>query len=212
MDSAPTPPGGWPNGLTAKAPKSATRMSISQAAEGYVEQMFSGGKAALRPIYDALLKLGLESRARTSKACPCQTIVPLYRNHVFAQIKPTTRTRIDFGFALGDTKAKGRSDRHRRLCEERSHHASHRNHLAERHRRRSKALAESCVRSRCLEIPCEDGKSGSGLFQLSALTRRALRLRGERFVHKIHRKRRRVRGGRRREDEENRPLPKIRVC
>jgi predicted GTPase len=38
------------------------------------------------------------------KVCPCQTIVPLYRNHVFAQIKPTTRTRIDLGLALKDTK------------------------------------------------------------------------------------------------------------
>jgi hypothetical protein len=78
-----------------------------EAAEGYVEAMFSGGKAALRPIYDALLKTGLEV-GKDVKACPCQTIVPLYRNHVFAQIKPTTRTRIDFGFALGDTKANGR--------------------------------------------------------------------------------------------------------
>ena len=78
-----------------------------KAAEGYVEQMFSGSKAALRPIYNALLKLGL-SAGKEAKACPCQTIVPLYRNHVFAQIKPTTRTRIDFGFALGDTKPKGR--------------------------------------------------------------------------------------------------------
>ena len=77
------------------------------AAEGYVEQMYSGGKGALRPIYDALLKLGLKI-GEEAKACPCQTIVPLYRKHVFAQIKPTTRTRIDFGFALGDTKAKGR--------------------------------------------------------------------------------------------------------
>ena len=77
------------------------------AAEGYVEQMYSGGKMGLRPIYDALLKLGLKV-GKEAKACPCQTIVPLYRNHVFAQIKPTTRTRIDFGFALGDTKAKGR--------------------------------------------------------------------------------------------------------
>jgi hypothetical protein len=42
------------------------------------------------------------------KACPCQTIVPLYRKHVFAQIKPTTRTRIDFGLALKDTPASGR--------------------------------------------------------------------------------------------------------
>ncbi|MGI8838175.1 MAG: DUF5655 domain-containing protein [Pyrinomonadaceae bacterium] len=78
-----------------------------EAAEGYVENMFAGSKAHLRPIYDALLKLGL-SVGKDVKACPCQTIVPLYRNHVFAQIKPTTRTRIDFGLALGDTKAKGR--------------------------------------------------------------------------------------------------------
>jgi hypothetical protein len=77
------------------------------AAEGYVETMFSGGKAALRPVYDALLKLGLKV-GKDVKACPCQTIVPIYRKHVIAQIKPTTRTRIDFGFALGDTRAKGR--------------------------------------------------------------------------------------------------------
>src|SRR5882762_4240743 len=75
-----------------------------KAAEGYVENMFSGAKAGLRPIYDALLKLGL-SIGKEAKACPCQTIVPLYRNHVFAQIKPTTRTRIDFGLALGNLKA-----------------------------------------------------------------------------------------------------------
>jgi hypothetical protein len=78
-----------------------------KAAAGYVETMFAGGKAHLLPTYDALLRLGL-SIGKDVKACPCQTIVPLYRNHVFAQIKPTTRTRIDFGLALGDTPAKGR--------------------------------------------------------------------------------------------------------
>src|SRR6476620_6665863 len=77
------------------------------SAEKDVEKMFSGGKAGLRPIYDALLKLGLQV-GKEAKACPCQTIVPLYRNHVFAQIKPTTQTRIDLGFALGDTKPTGR--------------------------------------------------------------------------------------------------------
>jgi hypothetical protein len=30
--------------------------------------------------------------------------VPLYRKHVFAQIKPTTQIRIDFGLALGNLK------------------------------------------------------------------------------------------------------------
>jgi hypothetical protein len=77
------------------------------AAEKYVEDMFSGGKAGLRPLYDRLLQLGL-SVGKDVKACPCQTIVPLYRNHVFAQIKPTTRTRIDMGFALGARTAEGR--------------------------------------------------------------------------------------------------------
>jgi len=74
-----------------------------RAAEKYVEAMFAGKKEPLRPIYQALLKLGL-GVGKEAKACPCQTIVPLYRKHVFAQIKPTTQTRIDFGLALGETK------------------------------------------------------------------------------------------------------------
>lgn len=78
-----------------------------RAAEGYVEKMFAGPKSSLRPIYDALLKLGL-ALGKDVKACPCQTIVPLHRKHVFAQIKPTTQTRIDLGFALKDLKATGR--------------------------------------------------------------------------------------------------------
>ena len=78
-----------------------------ELAEQYVEEMYSGGKAKLRPLYNTLLKLGLKI-GKDAKACPCQTIVPLYRNHVFAQIKPTTQTRIDMGFALGDMKPTGR--------------------------------------------------------------------------------------------------------
>lgn len=74
-----------------------------QAAEKYVDEMFAGKKEHLRPLYDALLRLGLWM-GKDVKACPCQTIVPIYRHHVIAQIKPTTQTRIDFGLALGDTK------------------------------------------------------------------------------------------------------------
>jgi hypothetical protein len=76
-------------------------------AEVYVEDMFADKKAPLKPIYDELLDLGL-GMGKDVKACPCQTIVPLYRNHVFAQIKPATNKRIDFGFALKDAKATGR--------------------------------------------------------------------------------------------------------
>ena len=57
----------------------------------------------MRPLYDQLLRLAL-SLGKDVKACPGKTIVSLYRNHVFAQIKPSTNTRIDFGFALGNMK------------------------------------------------------------------------------------------------------------
>ena len=77
------------------------------SAEKYVEDMFAGKRAALRPLYDRLLKLGLAA-GKDAKACPCRTIVPLYRHHVFAQIKPATNSRIDMGFALRDRKATGR--------------------------------------------------------------------------------------------------------
>lgn len=73
----------------------------------YVDDMFAGGKAGLRPVYEEILRLGF-SLGPDVKACPCKTIVPLYRNHVFAQIKPATKTRIDLGFALRDTPATGR--------------------------------------------------------------------------------------------------------
>jgi len=77
------------------------------AAPEYVDAMYAGTKAGLRPLYDALLQLGL-GLGTDVKACPCKTIVPLYRNHVFAQLKPTTRTRLDLGLALGDLEATGR--------------------------------------------------------------------------------------------------------
>ena len=70
-----------------------------KAAVVYVEEQYAGAKETLRPIYDELLRVG-KSLGDDVKACPCKTIVPLYRKHVFAQIKPTTNTRIDLGFAL----------------------------------------------------------------------------------------------------------------
>jgi hypothetical protein len=77
--------------------------------DALVKSMFTK-KAALVPLYEKLLALGL-AVASDVKACPCATIVPLFRKHVFAQLKPTTLTRLDVGFALGDPKktpAKGR--------------------------------------------------------------------------------------------------------
>jgi hypothetical protein len=76
-----------------------------KSAVRYVEGQYAGPKEKLRPIFDELLTLG-KSLGSEVKACPCKTIVPFYRNHVFAQIKPTTNSRIDLGFALTHYKGK----------------------------------------------------------------------------------------------------------
>jgi hypothetical protein len=92
-----------------------------KAAGAYVEGQYAGKKAGLRPLYEALLKLG-RGLGKDIRVCPCKTIVPIYREHVIAQIKPTTNTRIDFGLALArhsgklparliDTGGKDKKDR-----------------------------------------------------------------------------------------------------
>src|SRR5271165_4788250 len=73
-------------------------------ADEYVEKMFAGPKAHLRVIYDAVLTFA-KTLGADIRVSPCRTIVPIYRNHVIAQVKPATRTRIDLGVALGNTKA-----------------------------------------------------------------------------------------------------------
>ena len=74
-----------------------------QAAVVWVEAQYSGPRAGMRALYDQLLKLTL-SLGKEAKASPGKTGVSLYRNHVFATIKPATHTRIDLGLALGNMK------------------------------------------------------------------------------------------------------------
>jgi hypothetical protein len=66
----------------------------------YVEKMYAGPRSALRLIHDELVRLARQ--LPDVRICPCKTIVPLYRRHVFAQIKPATNKRIDLGLALGE--------------------------------------------------------------------------------------------------------------
>jgi hypothetical protein len=76
-----------------------------KAALGHVEEQYAGPKEKLRPTYEQLLTLA-KSLGPDVNACPGKTIVPLYRNHVFAQIKPTTKSRMDLGLALAGHKGK----------------------------------------------------------------------------------------------------------
>jgi hypothetical protein len=73
--------------------------SYLRAAAGWVEAQYAGKKQPLRPLYDRLLEMAL-ALGSDVRACPCKTIVPLYRRHVFAEIKPGSNTRIDLGLAL----------------------------------------------------------------------------------------------------------------
>ena len=73
----------------------------------YVDELFGGPRADLRPICDELIALAT-SFGDDVKVSPCKTFVPLYRTHVFGQIKPTTQTRVDLGLALGDAKTSKR--------------------------------------------------------------------------------------------------------
>ena len=64
-----------------------------------VDAQFSGGKSHLRPIGDTLLDL--------CRACgddvgisPCETIIPAYRKHVFAQVSVPNRKVVRLSLAL----------------------------------------------------------------------------------------------------------------
>lgn len=95
---------GWIAGRFAgKGEADADANGYLKHAADYVEKMYAGPKEHLRAIYDEILSFA-KTLGRDIRVSPCQTMVPIYRNHVIAQIKPTTRTRIDFGLALRDTR------------------------------------------------------------------------------------------------------------
>lgn len=75
------------------------------AADKYVEALYAGPKAGLWPLYEKLVEMAA-TLGKDVTASPCKTFVPLYRRHVFAQIKRTTRTRIDLGLALANAGRK----------------------------------------------------------------------------------------------------------
>lgn len=87
-----------------------TPASYLAKAQSFVDAQYGGKKAALRPLFERLLDLAY-ALGEDVRACPCQTIVPLYRNRVFAEVKPFA-SRLDFGLVLGDpTKLEDASGR-----------------------------------------------------------------------------------------------------
>lgn len=70
---------------------------LANAAD-YVEAMYAA-KPALRPIHEAVVEVALALGDDVGLS-PARTIVPIYRQHVIGQIKPSTKKRLDLGLAL----------------------------------------------------------------------------------------------------------------
>ncbi len=64
-----------------------------------VDAQFAGAKAHLRPIADALLDLA-RALGPDVGVSPCETIIPIYRTHVIAQVAAANRKCVRLSLAL----------------------------------------------------------------------------------------------------------------
>ena len=72
-----------------------------------VDAQYAGDKAQLRPVYERLVAVA-QALGSDVEIAPKKTVVSLRRAKQFAQIQPTTRTRIDLGLNLPGEPAGGR--------------------------------------------------------------------------------------------------------
>ncbi len=75
--------------------------------DALVDAQYAGAKAALRPIYDALLAV-VRKFGKDVEVSPKKAYVSLRRNKQFAIIQPSTATRVDVGINLKGIKPAGR--------------------------------------------------------------------------------------------------------
>jgi hypothetical protein len=74
--------------------------------ESLVDALYAGPKAALRPVHEKVVDAALACGADVI-ATSCKTMVPLYRKHVFAELKPVNDS-VEVGLSLGDVASTGR--------------------------------------------------------------------------------------------------------
>ncbi len=75
--------------------------------EMLIARQVDGPRKALLPIMEAVVRTAL-ALGDDVRACPCETMIPLYRTFVFAEVKVAATDRIDLGLALGDIPSDGR--------------------------------------------------------------------------------------------------------
>jgi hypothetical protein len=74
--------------------------------EGFVDALYSGPHAGLRPLHERVVDAAI---ACGDDVIPtsCKTMVPIYRKHVFAELRPVDGA-VEVSLALGEVPAKGR--------------------------------------------------------------------------------------------------------
>lgn len=77
------------------------------SADDLVEAQYGGGKAALRPLYEAIVK-AVKGFGSDVELAPKKANVSLRRSKQFGLIQPSTKDRIDLGLILKGVPARGR--------------------------------------------------------------------------------------------------------
>jgi hypothetical protein len=72
-----------------------------------VAQQYAGGKASLRPIYDAVIRT-VQSFGGDVEIAPKKAYVSLRRSKQFAVVQPSTKDRVDLGLQLKGVAPAGR--------------------------------------------------------------------------------------------------------
>lgn len=78
----------------------------SATGEDLIAGQYSGAKAGLRPIYDAVIAAA--KKCGDIEIAPKKSYVSLRRSKQFAIIQPSTKTRVDLGITLKGEPAAGR--------------------------------------------------------------------------------------------------------
>jgi len=97
---------GYANAIAHRALQSSSG-EMAAAGEDLVGVQYSGAKADLRPIYDALVRT-IQKFGRDIEFAPKKAYVSVRRSKQFAIIQPSTATRVDVGINLKGVAPKGR--------------------------------------------------------------------------------------------------------
>ncbi len=99
---------GYANQIALRALKA--NDAAAPGSQDLVEAQYAGAKAAMRPVYDALVK-AVRAFGSDVEFAPKKAYVSLRRSKQFGLIQPSTATRVDVGLNLKGVAASGRLEK-----------------------------------------------------------------------------------------------------